>query len=531
MICAYLIGGTNLRNWGKVRGSSRARVISVSEKAVGYNGCDAEGSEYRVRRCHNKERHNKERHWPVPVRARPPLLQAYAESSMTQGAYTLFTTLAPEPNDSGPINSLLFIRNATLLVSGGDDQILRIWDVYTNKCVQKLHSPRWGQITALSWLKLSATSEANAVLFIGTGRGVVSAYPFSDKSNQLSTTTAVFRLDDSVEVQALDLLRSRFAVASHSGQIRMFGLKDSKFLVPLWNIQVQDIPRGIFFDGTDNERLTVHTCCLGDVYSINSSSTYDDFADSGVCSIYCNSESGKLIGRTRLAGGVGSATLSENQHIKATYNLSTGNFDIYEPPDSLAPISLMVPTTSRLIKQCVFTEDGRTVVCGGDDGTVNVFRLGERPEMQSLSVEGPDTFYAITTMSTFYYHFIACGDSEEPATIFIWRKPTEMKVMEDRELQLRLAREESTSMHVSAETEIQDLKEKLKALTIIYEYETQRQKSGQSTERYLLAAAVVTLSVLFPTIGLCQYCENPYEIKLPDSFLLYNKGPPECEAP
>jgi hypothetical protein len=54
-----------------------------------------------------------------------------------------------------------------------------------------------------------------------------SRYPIHKFVRQVFIITPVFRLDDSVEVQALDPPRSRFAVASHSGQIRMFSISHS----------------------------------------------------------------------------------------------------------------------------------------------------------------------------------------------------------------------------------------------------------------------------------------------------------------
>jgi hypothetical protein len=76
--------------------------------------------------------------------------------------------------------------------------------------------------------------------------------------------------------------------------------------------------------------------------------------------------------------------------MKAVFNLSSGDFDVYEPADSVTPITLPVPPGTRLIKQCVFAEeDGRTVVCGGDSGTVHIFKLdGVLLQLQSLPAQG-----------------------------------------------------------------------------------------------------------------------------------------------
>ncbi|KAJ7711809.1 hypothetical protein B0H16DRAFT_1480017 [Mycena metata] len=358
--------------------------------------------------------------------------------------YTLFTTLTPS-DEGGPVNCLLFIKNGTLLIAGGDDQILRTWDVHRNKCVQTLSDHRWGQITAFSWLPGDAIT---STLLVGTGRGVVSACPFSGKRNQASinvlcvsvgihlvaqfiphasTTTAVFTLDDSVEVQTLDPVCSKFAVASHSGQIRVFRIQDLSSssvplpvfsetgtqlatLLPLWTCEVQDIPRGILFWQGD-----------------------------------------------RLLGGIGSVSLSANRSMKAVYNLSSSDFDVYKPADSLTPITLAIPTETRLIKQCVFAEDDIALVCGGDDGTAHVFELGEVPLMYSLPPEGPSTFYAVTIV-------------------------------------ILLPVEGDNGVSAPTDEEVGELQDRLVQITAMYAYETGRAPVVKST--LLVAGSLFGLSLL-----------------------------------
>ncbi|KAJ7165162.1 quinon protein alcohol dehydrogenase-like superfamily [Mycena filopes] len=407
--------------------------------------------------------------------------------------YTLFAELNPPFAAGGPVNCVLFIRGATLLVSGGgaiyqvthrlvdlpapgDDQIVRLWDVESGGCLQELRDPRWGQITALSWLP--EEPENSAVLFIGTGRGVVSTYPFSNERTRLirqaSSTIAAFRLDDSVEVQALDSSHLKFVVGSHSGEIQMFGIKDTTTLYPLWNIHVGDIPRSVLFHGDQGEHLITHTCCLGKV-------------------VYSNSNTGDGIGTVTLGGGIGSAALSADGGMKAVYNLSSGNFDVYQPADSVTPVVLPLPPGTRLIKQCVFAEEGHTLVCGGDDGTIHVFQLGEVSQRRSLSAEevtGPDSFYAVTAFSTDDYHYIAGGENEEPASIFIWRKTTEKRAAEIRRLKRLQADKEIQAAEKEKETRA--LKEQLATME-----EMLSRTRNQSNNIWLLGGLLVLGMMLF----------------------------------
>ncbi|KAJ7711805.1 WD40-repeat-containing domain protein [Mycena metata] len=285
--------------------------------------------------------------------------------------YTLFAQLTPLSRAGGPVNSLLFIKDATLLVSGGDDQVVRVWDVGSGECLQELRDPQWGQITALSWLPEQL--EKPPVLFIGTGRGVVSLYPFANERNKVAVFT-------------------------------------------------------------------------------------------------------------------GSAALSGDGSTKAVYNLSSGDFDVYHPTNSLTPTTLSIPTGTRLIKQCAFAEDGRTLICGGDNGTVHVFKLGEIVEHKFLSTEGSlDTFYAVTTASTLDYHFVAGGESEEPAAIFVWRKPTEKRAAENKRIR-KLQADKETVAHQAAKKEMET--KALKARLATMEEEMLRTRK-RSSNTWLLAGVLV----------------------------------------
>jgi WD40 repeat protein len=110
--------------------------------------------------------------------------------------YSRYKTLVPVPsNTAGAVNALLFFENGTMLASGGmsilkiyssvvlivlsgDDQVLRIWDVRSGDCHQELTDPSWGQITNLTLLDTLAGQS----LFVGTGRGVVSVFPWNTRA-------------------------------------------------------------------------------------------------------------------------------------------------------------------------------------------------------------------------------------------------------------------------------------------------------------------------------------------------------------
>ena len=54
--------------------------------------------------------------------------------------------------------------------SVGDDQCLQVWHMANFKCMQTLHSAKWRQVTALTWVTISpATDSMGMVVCVGTG--------------------------------------------------------------------------------------------------------------------------------------------------------------------------------------------------------------------------------------------------------------------------------------------------------------------------------------------------------------------------
>ncbi|KAJ6601486.1 WD40-repeat-containing domain protein [Mycena sp. CBHHK59/15] len=308
---------------------------------------------------------------------------------------------------AGAVNCLLFFNQGRMLASGGDDQCLRIWELRTGTCQQELQVEQWGQLTNISMFQESAES---LVIFIGTGKGIVSAYPWSQRTERFNPSggvlVQVFEETDPVEMQAIDPINALFAVGSHTGHLKMYAIKSRTTLEPLWRIEIHDIPRSIMFLGDNNERLT-----------------YDLSAP-------------KISGTVRrLDGAVGSVALSPSGRTKAIYNLTSCKLDVYKPLDSLFPTPLSIHSRNRKIKGVTFTASGGFLVCGGDEGSVHVFDAVAKLHVQTLSHSHSDdnTIHAIATCSTDFYHLIASGDGTHPAAIYVWASPTARKEEEDRQ--------------------------------------------------------------------------------------------------
>lgn len=99
--------------------------------------------------------------------------------------YRLVATLE---GHSGPINAFSFNLNGTILASGGDDEVVQIWDLHVFQKYQTLadHS-KWGQITCIKFLNIEQTSMAEWLCF-GTGRGFLLLYHRQQKAVSLPST-------------------------------------------------------------------------------------------------------------------------------------------------------------------------------------------------------------------------------------------------------------------------------------------------------------------------------------------------------
>ena len=70
----------------------------------------------------------------------------------------------------GSINCFAFNNSSSLLASGGDDEIVQVWDMNNLQSIQTIadRNHRWGQITCLKFISADTTSDW---MCFGTGRG------------------------------------------------------------------------------------------------------------------------------------------------------------------------------------------------------------------------------------------------------------------------------------------------------------------------------------------------------------------------
>lgn len=76
-----------------------------------------------------------------------------------------------------------------------------------------------------------------------------------------------FEFNDAVEVQTFDPINCRLALASHSGQIKMFDVDGSCKLTATWKASINDaIPSGLIFFGGANQNLLIHGTETGQMW-------------------------------------------------------------------------------------------------------------------------------------------------------------------------------------------------------------------------------------------------------------------------
>ncbi|KAK0244468.1 WD40-repeat-containing domain protein [Armillaria nabsnona] len=208
------------------------------------------------------------------------------------------------------VNCLIFWHAGDTLISGGDDQTIRCWDLKSGECCQSVRDWQWDQVTVIDLYEDSRPAALNpTVLLVGTGRGLVSVIPkcMPEFNTQKATMTNVF--DSLVECQVVNSANSHFAVASHTGMVKVFSIEDSVTLIPLWEIDVGDIPHNLAFEGNNNVQIIIHTLYNSELLLYN--------ALTGV----------SLLPPIELNGGVGSAAFSPNRNTMAIHSLESNTFD------------------------------------------------------------------------------------------------------------------------------------------------------------------------------------------------------------
>ncbi|KAL0958336.1 hypothetical protein HGRIS_000481 [Hohenbuehelia grisea] len=295
------------------------------------------------------------------------------------------------------VTSLLFARDGRYLLSGGKDEVLRVWDLRNFKCIQHMRSPSgtWGSVECLTWTTAEThpTLQEDELICFGTATGRVCLASFNKDSGTITTPSSlkVFSPSDPVETIAFDRTNHRLLVGSFNGQVRMYNVKTSSTLEPLWGPAglAGGICRSFRFLNDDQAILFV--------------------AEAGEMRLV-NATTGGLIWRRNLASAIGNVTFSVDLSKILVNNLNSGMFDVYDYPQENPLRTLVIPSTRPRLKQGLFAEDDDAVaICGSDHSTVYVFNANTANKLvQSLA------YYKAQ-----HDHLLASGSD---GTICVWQK-------------------------------------------------------------------------------------------------------------
>ncbi|KAF8867894.1 WD40-repeat-containing domain protein [Infundibulicybe gibba] len=323
-----------------------------------------------------------------------------------------YTLSAELKGSQDAVNALVFSKDGRILVSGGDDGRVRVWNTETLKCEQILYSSRWGQVTTLSWVTAepSHAEMGGASICVGTGQGGLCLCPMATGSTWFlmknASALSVFEFNDAVEAQAYDPLNQRLVVTSHSGKIKMYLVEKCLTVTELWSTNLENaIPRGVHFFGGANQNLLIHGLETGEMSCRDA-------------------QSSNIMWNKTLTGGIGNATLSPDETLLLVDNLTTGMFDMYHFPASTPSITFPLTSTRHFIKQCVFAEGAKFAVCGSNSGRVHVVDVATGEPTQSLGTDqerGMIQIVAATTVNE-NTHIIAGGSTSKSPVIYIWHK-------------------------------------------------------------------------------------------------------------
>ncbi|KJA24988.1 hypothetical protein HYPSUDRAFT_53484 [Hypholoma sublateritium FD-334 SS-4] len=300
----------------------------------------------------------------------------------------------------GPVNALAFNRDVTLLASGGDDEIVRIWEIATgNVCQQLLDlTGRWGQITCLAFVYHDSSTTALLSecqwIFFGSGRGMFTLYHQMKDTKEFVQilNKQIFAAGDSVESFDYSPRTRQLAVTSHYGHLSLYNFFNGELYL-VWSKAFPDyIPRAVRFQQGGINRVVVFGLETGRL----------TFLD------------------TETALEINSKVFSSAIYL--VDNMADG-FDLYPPNRTSAIQKFKVATSRKYVKQAVFAEKGKLAVCGSDHGLAYIFDINLSCIPQRLNHgKGDELIQTVESASANGNHFIATGSSGGNFDICLWER-------------------------------------------------------------------------------------------------------------
>ncbi|KJA21883.1 hypothetical protein HYPSUDRAFT_55206 [Hypholoma sublateritium FD-334 SS-4] len=307
----------------------------------------------------------------------------------------------------GPVNTLAFNGNATLLASGGDDEVVRVWELATGDEYQQLSdlNGRWGQITCLAFVYPEAATLPSEWIFFGLGRGVFLLYRRKRDTKEFVQilNKNIFAAGDSVEAFDYNPESRRLVITSHYGHVSLYNHFGGD-LNHVWSKELPDyIPRAVRFHRRGVNTAIIFTLETGKITSLDI-------------------ETASEVNSKVLSSAIGNVATCPISGSFLIDNMVDG-FDLYPPNRTTAAQSFKVEATKKYVKQAVFGEQGSLAICGSDHGMAYVFDINLSGPPQKLSHGKRDEMIqTVEAASANGNHFIATGSSGGKFDVYLWKK-------------------------------------------------------------------------------------------------------------
>ncbi|PPR03684.1 hypothetical protein CVT24_007690 [Panaeolus cyanescens] len=327
----------------------------------------------------------------------------------------------------GAIGCLAFDDRCRILASGGDDEVVKIWNLQTYECVQTLadQESQWGQITTIRFVNAGAGH--NVFLCFGTGRGRLIIY----QQNRMGTlftqisNEAGFTSWDCVESICFSASKQRLVATSQSGKIKLFTFLDGR-LVEQWERSMRGaIARASHFVDNGNNLL---------VYGL----------ETGEIACF-DTDTAEPRNTKSLKTRIGNIAVCERSGNVLVDNLNLG-CDLYAPNKAHPHCSYSIPAKRRFIRGAAFAEMGTMVVCGSDHGVVYVYGIDGTKIIQKLVQSGGEDRVPVVQAGRSESDFmIVTGSRGKRNDICVWKKSCSLDTKVQR---LSQRRSSSSSFNV-----------------------------------------------------------------------------------
>ncbi|KDQ55336.1 hypothetical protein JAAARDRAFT_112591, partial [Jaapia argillacea MUCL 33604] len=275
------------------------------------------------------------------------------------------------------INVLAIDAEGRLLLSGGNDGYIIIWDISSGTLIQKHSESIHGQVTAGAWIDSAADSKA---FVFSSADSLVSIWGQSKKKNVFESLGPGAMHQGCIESLNFDPFHHRLATVG-GGRLTLWAVK------PDWTLsEIVTTPRSEYISWTvhfvnQGKAVIVTYLEFHEMYA----SPYHLFTARDPQPRICYNANPWSVNWNRCVHTqIGATGLAADGQLLLVSNLDTGT-DLYSMP-LLQPIRFFNQSMQVLmILPMAFATPESLVVCGSDQGTVSLFNYDDGTLVHSLT--------------------------------------------------------------------------------------------------------------------------------------------------